>query len=113
VTNASRRASIRDAYAVVNRSLFVSPSKVLTGAEMKTHTQPHRDYSFVIGLAAGTFVGAALAIWLAPRVGAELRERITASARTFGQRASEHHEQASARVGDAVDALTRPRAVAL
>ena len=78
---------------------------------MKSHTPRHRDYNFAIGLAAGTLVGAGLALWLAPRLGAELRERITDSARDIGQRASEHYEHATARVGDAVEALTRPRAL--
>ena len=78
---------------------------------MKTHTPQHRDYGFAVGLAAGTLVGAGLAIWLAPRLASELRERIANSARDIGQRASEHYEHASARVGDAVDALTRPRAL--
>ena len=82
---------------------------------MNAHTkqlhEADRDYGFAIGLATGTLVGAGLAIWLAPRVASELRERITDSARSFGQRASEHYEDASSRVGDAVDVLTRPRAL--
>jgi gas vesicle protein len=78
---------------------------------MKTRTPHHREYSFAIGLAAGTFVGACLAIWLAPRLASELRERITDSAKDIGQRASEHFEHASARVSDAVETLTRPRAL--
>ena len=57
-------------------------------------------------LAAGMFVGAGLAIWLAPRVASELRERITGSAKHIGQRASGHYEHARNRFGEAVDALT-------
>jgi gas vesicle protein len=71
----------------------------------------NRDYNFAIGLAAGTLVGAGLALWLAPRLASELRERITDSARDINTRASQHYEHVSARVGDAVDALTRPRAL--
>ena len=78
---------------------------------MKTRTPHYREYSFAIGLAAGTFVGACLAIWLAPRLASELRDRIADSARDIGQRASEHFEHASARVGEAVEAFTRPRAL--
>ena len=78
---------------------------------MRTHTRHHRQYSFAIGFAAGTLVGAGLTIWLAPRLASELRERITESTRDIGHRASEHYEHASARVGDAIDALTRPRAL--
>jgi gas vesicle protein len=78
---------------------------------MKTHARPHRNYGFVVGLAAGAVVGAGLALWLAPKSASELRERITDSAKTFGRRASDHYEQASSRVGEAVEALTRPRAL--
>jgi len=39
----------------------------------------------------------------------EIRERITDSAKNVGQRASDHYEDARARVGEAVDALTGPR----
>jgi gas vesicle protein len=69
--------------------------------------QEHRDYGFVIGLLTGTFVGAGLAMWCAPRLASELRQRMTDSARSLGQRASEQYQQASARVGEAVDELTR------
>lgn len=66
---------------------------------------------FIAGLAAGMFVGAGLTIWLAPRVAAELRQRITGSANRIGQRASGHYEDARNRFGEAVDALTAPRAL--
>jgi gas vesicle protein len=42
---------------------------------MNTHTHERRDYGFVIGLLTGTFVGAGLALWLAPPSGSELRGR--------------------------------------
>ncbi len=74
---------------------------------MNAHTQEHRDYGFAIGLLTGTFVGAGLAIWLAPRLASKLRERMTDSARSLGQRASEQYQQASTRVGEAVDEITR------
>jgi gas vesicle protein len=54
-----------------------------------------RDHRFVIGLLAGAVVGAGLAIWLAPR------------ARNLIKQASDQYDQASARVGDKVDELTR------
>ena len=72
---------------------------------MDAHT--HRDYGFVIGLLTGTFVGAGVAMWLAPRSASELRHRITDSATSLGKRASEEYQQASTRVGEAVDELTR------
>lgn len=74
---------------------------------MDTHEQGHRDYGFVIGLLAGTVVGAGLAIWLAPRAAAELKERVRDSAKSFGQQASSRLQSASARVADAVDELTQ------
>ena len=74
---------------------------------MNAHTQQHRDYGFVIGLLTGTCVGAGLAMWLAPRLASELRERMSDSARSLGQRASEQYQQASTRVGEAVGELTR------
>jgi gas vesicle protein len=69
--------------------------------------QEHRDYSFVIGLMTGTIVGAGLAMWLAPRAAAELRERLRETAKNVGQLASDSYQQASARLGDAVDDITR------
>lgn len=70
-------------------------------------TRPHRDYGFVIGLVAGTCVGAGLAMWLAPRAASELRERMTDSARSLGQRASEGFQEANTRVAEAVGELSR------
>jgi gas vesicle protein len=74
---------------------------------MNAHTHEHRDHRFVIGLLAGTFVGVGLAMWLAPRLVSELRERMTDSARSLGKRASEQYQQAGTRVGEAVEELTR------
>ena len=74
---------------------------------MNAYTREHRDHGFVIGLLSGTVVGAGLAIWLVPGLASELRERITGSARSLGKRASEQYQDASTRVGEAVDELTR------
>ncbi len=54
---------------------------------MNETTPSAGDHRFVLGLFTGTFVGAGLAMWLAPR-------------------ASEKYEQASARLGKAVGDLT-------
>ena len=78
---------------------------------MKSQTQSHPPYGFAIGLAAGMFVGAGLAIWLAPRLASELRERITDSAKDIGQRASDHYAHARNPFGEAVDAFTNTRAL--
>ena len=74
---------------------------------MTVDTNNHRDHGFLIGLLTGTFVGAGLALWFAPRLAAELRQRVTDSANELGNRASERYQQASARVAGAVDDLTR------
>ena len=74
---------------------------------MNSHVQKGRGYGFVIGLFTGTVAGAGLAIWLVPRLASELRERVTDSARNLGQQANEQYQQASVRVGEAVDELTR------
>jgi gas vesicle protein len=74
---------------------------------MNAYTRTHPSYEFIVGLITGTFVGAGLAMWLAPRSASELRQRLTDSARNLGERASEQYQQASAHVGEAVDDLTR------
>ena len=72
---------------------------------MNAHTREHRDYGFVIGLLTGTFVGAGLAMWLAPPSASELRRRMTDSARSPGKRIAEQDQQGSARIGETVDAF--------
>jgi gas vesicle protein len=74
---------------------------------MDTPAQERRDHRFAIGLLAGTFIGAGLMMWLAPRSAAELRERVSKSAKKLGNRASEQYRQASTSVGEAVDDLAR------
>jgi gas vesicle protein len=74
---------------------------------MNTDTQTSRDHRFLIGLLTGTFVGAGLAMWLAPRAASELRQRLTDSAKSLGQRASGQFEQTSSRVVETVDELAR------
>jgi len=74
---------------------------------MKTDAQEPRDHGFAIGLLTGAFVGAGLAILLVPRLAGELAQRVTGSARNLSQRASDQYEQTSARVGAAIDDLTR------
>jgi len=66
-----------------------------------------RHYGFVIGLVTGTVAGAGLMMWLAPRTASEVRKRVTDTARNLGNRASEQYQQATTRVGNAVDELTR------
>jgi gas vesicle protein len=63
---------------------------------MDTYKQEPRDYRFLVGLIAGSFIGAGLAMWLAPRSASELRGRLTDSAKDLGSR-----------VGEKLDELTR------
>jgi gas vesicle protein len=74
---------------------------------MNTPTQTPRDYRLAIGLLAGAAIGACLTLWLAPRAADEIRGRIKDSARNLGKRAADQYDQASSRVGDAVDELAR------
>jgi gas vesicle protein len=55
----------------------------------------------------GTVVGTGLTILLVPRAASELRRRVTDSTKGLRKRASKHYEQASTRVADAVDDLTK------
>jgi gas vesicle protein len=74
---------------------------------MNAHTREYPDYGFLIGLVAGTFVGAGLVMWLAPRSASDLGERMRDSARSLGEQASAGYRQATARVGEVAEELTR------
>jgi gas vesicle protein len=66
-----------------------------------------RDYRFAAGLAVGSILGAGLAMLLAPRAAAEIRDRAVGSAKHFGDAVSERYRDARLRVTGAVDGLTR------
>ena len=74
---------------------------------MQTNSQQSNGLGFVIGLMAGTVVGAGLMLWLAPESASELRDRMNESARALANRASAGYDDASSRVGDAVDEIAR------
>jgi gas vesicle protein len=74
---------------------------------MSADIEEPRDYGFVVGLLAGTMIGAGVMMWLAPRVVAEIRGRITDSAANLRRQASDQYDQAASRVSGAVDDLTR------
>ena len=50
---------------------------------------------FVMGLLAGTVLGAGLGMLLAPKSGSEMRDQLGEQARNFGTRASEQYRRAS------------------
>jgi gas vesicle protein len=49
---------------------------------------------FIMGLLAGTVLGAGLGMLLAPKAGTELRGQVAEQARTFGTKASEQYRRA-------------------
>lgn len=49
---------------------------------------------FMMGLLAGTVLGAGLGMLLAPKAGTELRGQVAEQARTFGTKASEQYRRA-------------------
>jgi gas vesicle protein len=50
---------------------------------------------FIMGLIAGTVLGAGIGMLLAPKTGAEFRGQLGEQARNFGNRASEQYRRAS------------------
>ena len=74
---------------------------------MNNQQQERRGFGFVVGLVAGAFAGAGLALWLAPRAAEEIRGRVAGSAKKIGLKASDTYDQAGARVGEVVEQLSR------
>jgi gas vesicle protein len=74
---------------------------------MNEETTATRDYRFVTGLAVGSLVGVGLAMLLAPRAAAEIKERAAGSAKQLGNAVSGRYRDARLRVTGAVDGLTR------
>ena len=95
--------------ALVNTSQFSPMGNVLTqeNPHMRTDTQDNRGYGFAVGLLTGTFVGAGLMMWFAPRTASEVRQRMADSAKGLGKRAADGYQQASARVAETVGELAR------
>jgi gas vesicle protein len=74
---------------------------------MNEQVTRHRDYRFLTGLAVGSVVGAGLAMLLAPRAAAEIKERALGSAKQLGNAVSRGYRDARVRATGAVDGLTR------
>jgi gas vesicle protein len=66
-----------------------------------------RDYRFLIGLMAGTVVGAGLTMWLAPHAASELRARVANSAKTLGKRASDIRDEVAGAVASGAHEVER------
>jgi gas vesicle protein len=73
---------------------------------MDRHSQENHSPGFLFGLLTGAALGAGLVMYCAPKIGSEIRKRVAASAKDLGDTASEYYEEASSRVGDAVEDLT-------
>jgi len=73
---------------------------------MTTPTEPRGNNDFVIGLLTGAVIGAGLALALAPRLAAELRQRVRVSAHDLRDAASQGYDQVSTRVAAVVDGVT-------
>jgi gas vesicle protein len=74
---------------------------------MNTEMKSRPDYGFLKGLLTGTLVGAGLAVWFAPRLAAELRERVSDAAKDVKARASDRYKRVSTRVDETVDDLAK------
>jgi len=73
---------------------------------MNRHPQENNYPGFLFGLMTGAALGAGLAMYFAPKMGAEIRKRVTNTAKDLGETASDYYDQVSSRVGDAVEDLT-------
>lgn len=62
-----------------------------------------RGGAFLMGLLAGTVLGAGLGMLFAPKSGSELRTQLAESGRNLGDSASQTYRKASERVGTLVD----------
>jgi len=78
---------------------------MLNDAVTDTRMQTTLGPGFTIGLLTGGIVGAVLALAFAPRAGADLRRSVASAAKNLGSVASDHYQDASALVGDAVAQL--------
>lgn len=62
--------------------------------------------SFLVGLITGGAIGAGLALYCAPRLASDLRQRVTDSATDLRNAASEGVQAVATRVADVVDRVT-------
>jgi len=74
----------------------------------KIDQRPHdtRDSRLVLGILAGTVIGAAMGLWFAPRMTLALR-RMDEWAKAMQSGAVEQYRQANARTGEAIENLTQ------
>ena len=63
----------------------------------------HDTHGFFLGLMTGGIVGAGVAILLAPRLAAELRQRVAGSATATGDAATSRYQEVSAHIPAMMD----------
>lgn len=73
---------------------------------MHIRTENGGSSGFLIGLMTGGVIGAALAIAFAPRLAAELGERVRTSTTDLTHAANLRYRDVSTRIADAVDGVT-------
>lgn len=79
----------------------------MNSQNIDTQMPPSRGYNFLLGMVTGSLVGAGLAVFFAPKLRAELRQRATDTADALGKRAADQYRQASSRVVELTDELTK------
>ena len=72
---------------------------------LDAHAEPASTFNFVLGLVAGTFIGAGLMMRIAPRAVAEARRAVTDSANMFRDEVADQYNKVSRRAAAAVDDL--------
>lgn len=63
--------------------------------------------SFLLGLVAGSAIGAGLAVYFSPRLASELRQRVTESTTALRDAATEYGQDVATRVADVTDEVTK------
>jgi len=63
--------------------------------------------SFLVGMLAGSVIGAGLAMWLAPRAASEIRQLISDSAGEVRDQATGRYREVKTRLADTAQVLTR------
>lgn len=68
-------------------------------------SEPASTFTFALGLVAGTFIGAGLMMWIAPRAIAEARRAVTDSANLFRDEVAGQYSNVTRRATAAADEL--------
>ena len=72
---------------------------------MNQHVDTGSLNGFLLGVISGGFIGAALTMAFAPKIAAELRQRVRTSAGDLREVAARTYEDTSTRIADAIDGI--------